>query len=305
MNGNTLSWTDEVYKIWGREKDQFEVNYHNFANTIHPADLLQFEKHQELAFSGLVSLDHKHRIVLPNNQIRWVHELGRLIKDENGIAIAFEGTAQDITKQKAEEQRLKLLESVITNTKDAILITEAEPFEEPGPRIIYVNDAFTQMTGYTSDEVIGKTPRILQGPNSNTDELAKLGQAMRQWQPYEITTLNYKKNGEEFWTNFTVTPVADEKGWYTHWIAIERDVTDKKIKELKKDYKIIMWDVLSYDFDNRYDGKTCYENVIHSARPGSIIVFHDSLKAQDRLRFALPKILQHYADSGFTFEKLQ
>lgn len=141
--------------------------------------------------------------------------------------------SRDITKQKEEEHQLKLLSSVITNTKDAVLITEAKSFDEPGPRIIYVNEAFTKMTGYEASEVIGKTPRILQGPNSNQEELAKLSKALRNWESCEITTTNYKKNGEEFWINFTVSPVADENGWYTHWIAIERDVTESKRIEEK------------------------------------------------------------------------
>lgn len=143
--------------------------------------------------------------------------------------------SRDITLQKREEQHLKLLESVITNTHDAILITEAEPKDEPGPKIIYVNEAFTRMTGYTAEELIGKTPRILQGPNSDYAELARLGRALRNWEPCEITTVNYKKNGEEFWINISVSPVADKNGWYTHWIAIERDVTEQKLKELEKE----------------------------------------------------------------------
>ena len=142
--------------------------------------------------------------------------------------------AKDAKEKIEEEHRLKLLSSVITNTNDAVLITEAEPVSEPGPRIIYVNEAFTKMTGYSAEEVIGKTPRILQGPKSDKEALAKLGNALRNWQPYEITTVNYKKNGEEFWINFTVTPVADETGRYTHWIDIERDVTAQKNAELEK-----------------------------------------------------------------------
>jgi PAS domain S-box-containing protein len=140
---------------------------------------------------------------------------------------------QDIVEEK---QQLKLLESVITNTHDAVLITEAEPHDLPGPKIVYVNDAFTKMTGYTPQEVIGKTPRILQGPNSNHKELSNLSKAIRNWQPYEITTINYKKTGEEFWINFKVIPVANDKGWFTHWIAIERDVSESKTTEdhLKK-----------------------------------------------------------------------
>ncbi|RAI87913.1 PAS domain S-box protein [Algoriphagus yeomjeoni] len=142
--------------------------------------------------------------------------------------------SRDITKQKEEEYRLKLLSSVITNTNDAVLITEAEPLDEPGPRIIYVNEAFTKMTGYTAAEVVGKSPRILQGPNSDRVELEKLNKALRNRESCEITTINYKKNGEEFWINFTVSPVADENGRHTHWIAIERDVTEQKQKELEK-----------------------------------------------------------------------
>lgn len=129
------------------------------------------------------------------------------------------------TPHKEEYQRLKLFEQIVTHTNDAVLVTEAEPVDLPGPRIVYVNEAFCKMTGYEAHEVIGKTPRILQGPLSDFSELKAMGQSLRQWRPHEITTINYKKNGEPFWVNFTVTPIADSQGWFTHWIAIERDVT--------------------------------------------------------------------------------
>lgn len=233
MDANTLSWSDRIYEIWGRKKEDFEVSFPSFFETIHPDDRGIFEREQELAFSGEKELNFSHRIVLPDGKIKWVREIGRLNKNEKGEPVSFEGTVQDITLQKQEEQHLKLLESVITHTHDAVLITEAEPFDEPGPKIIYVNEAFTKMTGYTAEEVIGKSPRILQGPNSDREELARLGRALRNWESCEITTINYKKNGEEFWINFSVSPVADENGWYTHWIAIEREITEQKNKELE------------------------------------------------------------------------
>ncbi|MEL7054542.1 MAG: PAS domain S-box protein [Cyanobacteria bacterium J06588_5] len=73
----------------------------------------------------------------------------------------------DITAQRQQAEELRLLQSVVVNTNDAVIITEAEPFDEPGPRILYVNDAFTQITGYQPEEVLGKTPRILQGPKTD------------------------------------------------------------------------------------------------------------------------------------------
>ena len=153
----------------------------------------------------------------------------------NGDVVRKIGSMSDITLRKQEELQLKLMSSVVTNTDDAVLITEAEPFNEPGPKIIYVNDAFTKMTGYTSEEIIGKTPRILQGPKSDKKELKRLRKALENWESHEMTIINYKKNGEEFWVNLTVSPVVDEKGWFTHWIAIERDVTIRKNEELQNE----------------------------------------------------------------------
>ena len=85
----------------------------------------------------------------------------------------------DITEKKKEEERLRLMEMVVNNTNDAILITEAEPIEGDGPRILYVNNAFTRMTGYTEAEVIGKTPRMLQGPDTDLQELYRLKNALK------------------------------------------------------------------------------------------------------------------------------
>lgn len=155
--------------------------------------------------------------------------------DEKGKPYQYVSIRSDITERKSGEEKLRheqahlrLLESVITNTRDAILITEAVPQDEPGPRIMYVNEAFTKMTGYTSEEVIGQTPRILQGPRTDRKELDRLKESLLNWKPCEITIINYKKSGEEFWINLAVTPVANEHGKYTHWISVERDITERR-----------------------------------------------------------------------------
>ncbi|MCK0147104.1 PAS domain S-box protein [Arenibacter sp. F26102] len=234
LKDSSLFWSEEVHKIWERDKDSFELNYANFLDTIHPDDQETFARVTNEAISNNRIHDFTHRIILPDGSIKWVHELGLLVLDKAGKPKVFEGTVQDISQQKREEHQWRLVESVVTNTKDAVLITEAEPFDKPGPRIIFVNEAFTKMTGYTAKEVIGKTPRILQGPKTDREALKRLGEAIRKWKPYELTIINYKKNGEEFWSNFSLNPVADETGWYTHWIAIERDVTEQKNQELQR-----------------------------------------------------------------------
>lgn len=140
--------------------------------------------------------------------------------------------ARDVTAKKQEEERLRLLETVITNSNDAVLITEAEPINGVGPRILFVNEAFTRMTGYTAAEVIGKTPRLLQGPDTDRKALDKIRAALENWEPVEVEIINYRKDGTPFWSNFSIVPIADEKGWYTHWISVQRNVTARKAAEV-------------------------------------------------------------------------
>ncbi|MEB2780968.1 PAS domain S-box protein [Algoriphagus sp. C2-6-M1] len=143
--------------------------------------------------------------------------------------------ARDAKDKIEEEQRLKLLEKVINSTTDAIVITDAQPLDAPGPAILYVNKAFTKMTGYSSKEVLGKNPRFLQGPDSNKEDLKKLGEKLRRLESAEITVLNYTKAGEEFWVNFAVSPVTDQRGEITHLISIQRDVTEQKNQHIEKE----------------------------------------------------------------------
>ncbi|MFC3298092.1 PAS domain S-box protein [Arthrobacter agilis] len=131
-------------------------------------------------------------------------------------------------------ERRALFESVVTYANDVVLVTEAEPLDADagGPRVLYVNPAFTRMTGYAPHEIIGRTPRILQSSATDRTELARLRAALQAWEPAEVELLNVRKDGTEFWVQLNITPVADETGHITHWIAIQRDITVRKRREL-------------------------------------------------------------------------
>ncbi len=134
----------------------------------------------------------------------------------------------DITHQKKQEEQVRLLQSVVVNTNDGVVITEAQPIGKPGPHIIYVNEAFTRITGYSLEEVLGKTPRILQGAKTSRVELDKVWNALSHWESVTVQVINYRKDGSEFWNEFSIVPVADQTGSYTHWIAVQRDITGRK-----------------------------------------------------------------------------
>ncbi len=140
---------------------------------------------------------------------------------------------RDVTSRRRAQQQLRLLEGSIARLNDIVIITEAGPFSEPGPRIVFVNDAFERRTGYTRDEVIGRSPRLLQGPNTQRSALDRIRAAMEEWRPARVDLVNYKKNGEPFWVDLDVSPVWDKERKLTHWVAVGRDVTERKLAEEK------------------------------------------------------------------------
>jgi PAS domain S-box-containing protein len=142
-----------------------------------------------------------------------------------GIAVYF----SDITREYEQESQLRLLQAAAERMSDVLIITEAEPIDGPdGPRIVYVNEAFVQRTGYSREEVIGRTPRILQGPKTQQDQLKRIRHSLERWQPVRAEIINYTRSGEEIWLELNIAPLADASGWYTHWVSVERDVTERR-----------------------------------------------------------------------------
>ncbi|GBE40963.1 blue-light-activated protein [bacterium BMS3Bbin09] len=143
-------------------------------------------------------------------------------------------TIKNAIKRKGDIEKLKLLESAVVNANDAIIILEAEPAEMIGRRILYVNKAFTNMTGYTYEEAVKNTLRILRGPRTNLEALNRMRIALEQVQPVRVELINYRKDGTEFWVECNIVPFADENGSFVHWVSVQRDITKRKKAEEEK-----------------------------------------------------------------------
>jgi diguanylate cyclase (GGDEF)-like protein/PAS domain S-box-containing protein len=115
----------------------------------------------------------------------------------------------------------------------------------PGPQIVYVNEAFCRMTGYAAEEIVGKTPRILQGPKTSRTELVRLRRLLSRGEPFEGELINYRKDGSEYLLEWHIAPLRDEAGEITHWVASQRDVTEhrraqKALKESEARYRTVV-----------------------------------------------------------------
>ena len=134
-------------------------------------------------------------------------------------------------KTQQMQTELHLLGSHMESLNDMVVVTNTESIDAPGPEIVYVNQAFVDRTGYSREEILGKSPRMLQGPETQRRQLVALRAAMLVWQPITVELINYTKSGEKFWVEISLTPIANASGWYTHWVAIQRDITERKQAE--------------------------------------------------------------------------
>ena len=135
----------------------------------------------------------------------------------------------------------ELLGRIAEFTQDAILITEAEPLDAPGPRIVHANPAFTRLTGYAPEEVLGRSPRLLQGPDTARETLAAMREALKAWRTFRGTVLNYRRDGTPFWVELLITPVADADGWYRWWVSVQREAGDlRRLEEQRRLFELVL-----------------------------------------------------------------
>jgi PAS domain S-box-containing protein len=158
-------------------------------------------------------------------------EISLTLIDNGGLVCV----CQDISDRKRDEaerlkaeERLHLLESAVVHARDAIIITDAQLSENVEPRILYVNQAFTHITGYQPEVAIGRTLQLLQGKQTKRTQLDKIREALTHQQPIRLEILNYRQDGSDYWADLTIVPIHNTEGKCINWVATQRDITERK-----------------------------------------------------------------------------
>lgn len=144
--------------------------------------------------------------------------------------------------KKANEE-LRLISAAVENLNDMVMITDSN-LQEDGPHLVFVNKAFERSTGYSRSEAIGRNLEMLYGPNSDIHEVHRIRSAMSTRHAIRSEIISYTKSQEEFWLEVDIRPINDQHGQCTHYVAIERDITDRKKAELDI-YRLAFFDVLT------------------------------------------------------------
>lgn len=234
-----LIWNKGIHGVFGYKKEDVGNSSKWWFDRIHPEDSIKMSiKLYSFIEQKTEKWQDEYRFQCADGTYKYVLDRGFLVKNEEGNVTRMIGAIQDITKQKEEEQRLKLLETVITQTKDAVIISESDKTNKSIPRIVFTNPAFTEMTGYNMSEVLSKTPAVFMKKITVKDSYDKIFKALRKKEEFKFEILNHKKTGEEYWVNFSMIPITNKEGEHSHWISIQRDITDEKRQEKEKEQLI-------------------------------------------------------------------
>ncbi|ERH05778.1 MAG: PAS sensor histidine kinase [Halonotius sp. J07HN4] len=168
-------------------------------------------------------IEYEEQLRLGDEMTYWETRIAPVVIGGNVEYIA--GSTRDITDKRERQRELRLLQQAIDNANIAITLSNPSQADNP---IVYANDAYGELTGYTKSETLGENCRCLQGKNTDETQVAALREAIDNEEPITVELRNYRKDGTEFWNRLTVTPIYDDDGTLIRYLGTQQDVTDRK-----------------------------------------------------------------------------
>ncbi len=233
INGTYISVNPALAKMLGFDSPE------ELINTIHDIskdsyyDPIERDKYLKMIEKDGFVEGYEYEVKHKDGTKLWFYEDSRAVKDENGIIQYFEGFVIDITERKRAEEELKKLNKAVENSSEVIFMTDKKGLFN------FVNPAFTEVYGYKADEVVSKTtPRILKSGMNKTSDYEAFWQTLLNKQVIKGDLINKTKDGKLLNIEGSTSPVFDESGDITGFLAIQRDITERKLAEGKQQLQI-------------------------------------------------------------------
>ncbi|MDD5329992.1 MAG: EAL domain-containing protein [Sulfuricella sp.] len=227
---DSLTWSDEVFRIYEIDPDRFDASYESFLAAVHPEDRDTVKMAYADSVLNRQPYDLVHRLLTADGRVKFVHERCQTFYDEAGTALRSLGTVQDITERKQVEDTLRQWATVFQNTQEGVLITDQKL------HIVAVNRAFTHITGYAEPEVLGKHPRLLKSGLHDQAFYQAMWARIGDTGAWEGEVQDRRKDGALFPSWLTVTAVTDESGRVVNYVAVFADITQLKKSQQELEY---------------------------------------------------------------------
>ncbi len=224
----TMSFiSDACLRITGYSPYQFATEKSiSFNDIIVPEYRDAIREKWEKALQSNSHFEDTYPIITASGETRWLWERGYGIQDVSTRILHLEGYIEDVTDRKNTEQQLKQLSRAVEQNPTSIVITDAEG------NIEYVNPVFTEITGYESDEVIGKNPRILKSGKMDDSIFKELWSTIISGGTWKGEIINRRKSGELYWDNKTISAIFNSQGHIMNYVGVGEEITKrKKIEE--------------------------------------------------------------------------
>ncbi|MEH2114411.1 PAS domain S-box protein [Nostoc sp.] len=198
----------------------YEENF--WVNHLHPHDKQKSVYFRQEATARCENHELEYRMLAADGRVIWLRDIVSVI-EEAGTPTMLRGFMFDITDLKMVEETLRLRERALAATSNGIIIADARLAYNP---VIYVNHAFEQITGYSATEVIGQNCRFLQRTDTQQPALNELRSSLQAGTSCKVVLRNYRKDGNLFWNELSISPIYDENGKLSHFIGIQTDISD-------------------------------------------------------------------------------
>lgn len=262
LTSNRLHWSDEMFRIFGVDPQGFDGAFDHFLAVIHPSERQWANETYRDAVLNRRDFDFSHRVLLADGRTKWVRQRGTSHYCKDGWPLRSVGTVQDITEQRAVDERLRLSASVVDNSLNGILITS------PNGVILEVNRAFSEITGYAADQAIGHTPRLLRSAHHGDEFYQAMWASLRRAGGWQGEIWNRHRDGRMIPTWERITAVYDASGAISHYVGIFFDLTEQK-QAAQHIHRLAHYDVLT-DLPNRLTfNEFCAHAVERAKREGS------------------------------------
>lgn len=217
-----LAWSKEMFRIFGCDPRQPAPAYPEWQRHVHPDDWPLLDRSVQQALQAGASLEVEARIVRPDGAIRHLVAKAKVWRGSEDEIVRLLGTAQDITERKQTEDKLRKLSRAIEQSTATVIVTDRHG------RIEYVNPYFSRMTGYSFEEVCGQNPRILKSGMHPREFFKELWDQILAGKDWHGEFFNKKKNGENYWESASISPIKNDAGEITHFVAVGEDITERK-----------------------------------------------------------------------------